>query len=458
MMGRAVRQATRRWLVALLAALAWLGGGTPAVAQAAPERVVVFTNVRVFDGKSTGLSDATTVTVRGNRIEQIDAAPADLPADTRVIDGAGRTLMPGLIDAHTHMLYTLPSQGNILSRDLGYLNVMATRAAHEMLLRGFTSVRDTGGPVFGLKQAIDEGTVSGPRIWPSGLSISQTGGHGDFRLPNEVASDAHGHAEMLGAVADSPAEVQQEVRRQLALGATQIKLMAGGGVASPFDPLDVTQYSPAELRAAVETAANWDTYVTVHAYTPAAIRQAVEAGVRSVEHGHLIDEPTAQLMAAKGTWIVLQAFFDDEDAVPFPPGSASRAKQREMITGTDNAYRLVKKHKLRLAWGSDTLFDPKLASRQGVQLAKLATWFTPAEVLRIATGQNAELLAMSGKRNPYPGRIGVVEAGALADLILVDGDPTRDLSLITTPETSFLVIMKDGQLVKDITGDGLPIR
>lgn len=454
MTSRIPQSTLRRLLAPLFAALVWLGGAMPALA----ESVTVFTNVRVFDGKATTLSPPTTVTVRGNSIAAIGEAPVDLPADARVIDGAGRTLMPGLIDAHTHMIYTLPSQSRILTRDLGYLNVVATRAAHEMLLRGFTSVRDTGGPVFGLKQAIDEGVVSGPRIWPSGLSISQTGGHGDFRMPNEVAADDHGHAEMLGAVADSPEEVQQEVRRQLALGATQIKLMAGGGVASPFDPLDVTQYSPAELRAAVEAAANWDTYVTVHAYTPGAIRQAVEAGVKSVEHGHLIDEPTAQLMAAKGTWIVLQAFFDDEDAVPFPAGSASRAKQLEMIKGTDNAYGLVKKHRLKLAWGSDTLFDPKLASRQGGQLAKLATWFTPGEVLRIATGQNAELLAMSGKRNPYPGRIGVVEAGALADLILVDGDPTRDLALITTPETSFLVIMKDGRIVKDITGNGLPVR
>ncbi len=454
MTSRIPQSTLRRLLAPLFAALVWLGGAMPALAGS----VTVFTNVRVFDGKATTLSPPTTVTVRGNSIAAIGEAPVDLPADARVIDGAGRTLMPGLIDAHTHMIYTLPSQSRILTRDLGYLNVVATRAAHEMLLRGFTSVRDTGGPVFGLKQAIDEGVVSGPRIWPSGLSISQTGGHGDFRMPNEVAADDHGHAEMLGAVADSPEEVQQEVRRQLALGATQIKLMAGGGVASPFDPLDVTQYSPAELRAAVEAAANWDTYVTVHAYTPGAIRQAVEAGVKSVEHGHLIDEPTAQLMAAKGTWIVLQAFFDDEDAVPFPAGSASRAKQLEMIKGTDNAYGLVKKHRLKLAWGSDTLFDPKLASRQGGQLAKLATWFTPGEVLRIATGQNAELLAMSGKRNPYPGRIGVVEAGALADLILVDGDPTRDLALITTPETSFLVIMKDGRIVKDITGNGLPVR
>lgn len=454
MTSRKPQRTLRRFLAPLIAALAWLGGASPALA----ESVTVFANVRVFDGKATTLSSPTTVTVRGNTIAAVGPTPADLPADARVIDDEGRTLMPGLIDAHTHMIYTLPSQSRILTRDLGYLNVVATRAAHEMLLRGFTSVRDTGGPVFGLKQAIDEGAVSGPRIWPSGLSISQTGGHGDFRMPNEVAADDHGHAEMLGAVADSADEVQQEVRRQLALGATQIKLMAGGGVASPFDPLDVTQYSPVELRAAVEAAANWDTYVTVHAYTPAAIRQAVEAGVKSVEHGHLIDEPTAQLMAANGTWIVLQAFFDDQDAVPFPPGSASRAKQLEMIKGTDSAYKLVKKHRLKLAWGSDTLFDPKLASRQGVQLAKLATWFTPGEVLRIATGQNAELLAMSGKRNPYPGRIGVVETGALADLILVDGDPTRDLALITTPESSFLVIMKNGRIVKDITGNGLQVR
>jgi imidazolonepropionase-like amidohydrolase len=420
-------------------------------AAAAPDpAVTLFQNVRIYDGKGSELSPPTSVKISGNLIQTIGpAAASDLPTNARIIDGGGRTLMPGLIDAHTHMLYTIVPQVSILTSDLGYLNVAATKAAHDMLMRGFTSVRDVGGSVFGLKKGIDTGLVPGPRIWPSGLSISQTGGHGDFRLPNEVAADSHSHAEMLGAVADSPAEVQAAVRQQLALGASQIKLMAGGGVSSPFDPLDVTQYSPAEMRIAVETAANWGTYVTVHAYTPAAIRQAVEAGVKSVEHGHLIDEPTAKLMAERRTWIILQPFLDDEDAVPFPPGSAARTKQLRMIEGTGNAYRLARKYGVRIGWGSDTLFDQRLATRQGAQLAKLKQWFSPAEIVRIATGDNAQLLALSGLRSPYAGRIGVVEEGALADLLLVDGDPTNQIDLIADPDRNFLVIMKDGAIYKN---------
>lgn len=444
---KAVRQ--RAALLFIIVIALGLGHAANAETTKPAEAVTVFTNVRVFDGKGSPLSAPTIVTVRGNVIERIGDAAANLPADARIIDGGGRTLMPGMIDVHTHLLYTVVPLSSILTSDLGYLNVAATKAAREMLMRGFTSVRDVGGPVFGLKRGIDSGLVSGPRIWPSGLSISQTGGHGDFRLPNEIAADAHSHAELLGAVADSAEEVQQTVRQQLALGASQIKLMAGGGVASSYDPLDVTQYSPDEMQAAVEAARNWGTYVTVHAYTPKAIRQAVEAGVKSVEHGHLIDEPTAKLMAEREAWIVLQAFFDDEDAVPFPPNSPNRSKQLVMIKGTDTAYTLVKRHGVRVAWGSDTLFDQRLATRQGAQLIKLSRWFTPSEVLKIVTGDNAQLLSMSGMRSPYAGRLGVVEAGALADLLLVDGDPTRDLSLIADPDRNFLVIMKDGVIYKN---------
>lgn len=447
------RVAAAAWLRAaalLLAGLALCMAALPAAAEASAPAAIVFVNVRVFDGNGNPLTRPTSVRVEGKVIVAIGPEAArDASQGVVVIDGGGRTLMPGLIDAHTHLLYTIVPQSAILTSDLGYLNVAATKAAHDMLMRGFTSVRDVGGPVFGLKRAIDNGLVPGPRIWPSGLSISQTGGHGDFRLPNELAADTHSHAEMLGAVADSPEAVQLAVRQQLALGASQIKLMAGGGVSSPYDPLDVTQYSPAEMRAAVETAANWGTYVTVHAYTPGAIRQAVEAGVKSVEHGHLIDDPTAKLMAERGTWIILQAFLDDEDAVPFPAGSSARTKQLQMIAGTDTAYRLARKHGVRIGWGSDTLFDQRLATRQGAQLAKLARWFSPTEVLTIATGGNAQLLGLSGLRSPYAGRIGAVEQGALADLLLVDGDPTRRLDLIADPDRNFLVIMKDGVIYKN---------
>lgn len=230
-------------------------------------------------------------------------------------------------------------------------------------------------------------------------------------------------------------------------GASQLKVMAGGGVASPSDPLDVTQYTEAELRAAVDAAEDWGTYVTVHAYTPRAVQRCVRAGVRCVEHGQLLDDATVALMAEQGVWWSLQAFLDDEDAIPM--SGPAREKQLEMSAGTDTAFALARKHGVQVAWGTDTLFSPDLAAKQGKQLAKLTRWLTPAEVLTMATATNAELLAMSGPRNPYPGPLGVVEEGAIADLILVDGDPLEDISLLARPHAAFVVITKDGVMVKD---------
>ena len=232
-------------------------------------------------------------------------------------------------------------------------------------------------------------------------------------------------------------------------GASHIKLMAGGGVASNYDPLDVAQFTEDEMRAAVQAAADWGTYVTVHAYTPVAIKKAIAAGVKCIDHGQLADEETVRLMQENGIWWSMQPFLDDEDAIPFPEGSPNRKKQLEMSSGTDNAYKLAKKYKIKLAWGTDTLFDAKLARRQGAQLSKMVRWFTPAEVLTMATRTNAELLALSGLRSPYPGKLGVVEEGALADLLLVNGDPIADINLLADPENNLLVIMKDGKIYKN---------
>jgi imidazolonepropionase-like amidohydrolase len=232
-------------------------------------------------------------------------------------------------------------------------------------------------------------------------------------------------------------------------GASQIKLMAGGGVASDFDPLDVTQYTEAELRAAVAAAENWGTYVTVHAYTPRAIRAAINSGVKCIEHGHLIDEATAQLIAENGIWWSIQPFIGDEFASRFAEGSANRAKALLVIKGTDTAYRLAKKYKIKTAWGSDIVFSPHLMKTHGEQLTKLLTWYTPAEILKMATADNAELLTLCGPRNPYPGKLGVVEEGALADLIVVDGDPLANLELVEDPDKNFVVIMKDGKIYKN---------
>jgi imidazolonepropionase-like amidohydrolase len=190
----------------------------------------------------------------------------------------------------------------------------------------------------------------------------------------------------------------------------------------------------------------------VHAYTPQAVQQAIRAGVRCMEHAQLADEETARIAAKAGVWWSMQPFLDDEDAIPFPAGSANRKKQLEMTSGTDAAYKLAKKHGIKLAWGTDTLFDPVLATKQGKQLAKMVRWYTPAEVLRMATSTNAELLALSGPRNPYPGRLGVVEEGALADLLLVDGDPIANIRLIEDPARNFVLIMKDGRLFKNLLG------
>jgi imidazolonepropionase-like amidohydrolase len=188
--------------------------------------------------------------------------------------------------------------------------------------------------------------------------------------------------------------------------------------------------------------------VTVHAYTPRAVRQAIEAGVRCIDHGQLLDDATARLMAEKGVWWSLQPFLDDGRS-PFPEGSANRLKQLEMFAGTDTAYGLAKKYRIKTAWGTDILFDAASAARQGGMLARMARWYTPAQVLKMATADNAELLALSGPRNPYPGRLGVVEEGALADLLLVDGDPIANLDLVADPDRNFRVIMKDGRIYKN---------
>jgi imidazolonepropionase-like amidohydrolase len=417
--------------------------------------ITLFQNVRIFDGKSSALSGPRNVLVRGNQIERIstDPIPTNRSATTVLIDGGGRTLMPGLIDMHWHTMLVRPTPAALLTGDIGHLNLVAGAEARDTLMRGFTTVRDMGGPAFGLKRAIDEGTVAGPRIFPSGAIITVTSGHGDFRQPFEVprtlgAPQSRGEQTGAAMIADSPDEVRVRVREQLMLGASQIKLTAGGGVASPSSPLDASTFTEAELRAAVEAAENWGTYVTVHAYTPASIRRAIAAGVKCIEHAHLMDEATAKLIAEKGIWLSTQAFAD-EMADAFPPGSLERAKALEVFAGTDRTFTLAKKYKIKTAFGTDVLFSQKLAQRQGELLAKLVRWYTPAETLVMATGTNAELLALSGKRNPYPGKLGVVEEGALADLLLVDGDPIANIKLIEDAEKNLLVIMKDGRIYKN---------
>lgn len=448
--GKALSAGGLAALLGAAAGAALAAPAAPAAAAATPESQTLFRNVRVFDGKGSSLSAPTSVLVTGRRIAALGPA-LPVPAGAQVIEGGGRTLMPGLIDAHAHIMLAELSEVQLLATEIGFVNIAASRTAETMLMQGFTSLRDLGGPSFGLKRAIDAGLVPGPRIWPSGAMISQTSGHGDFRLPGEVPAipGALSYADRLGvtAIADGVPLVQQRVREQLRAGASQIKLMAGGGVSSVFDPLDTTQYSAEELKAAVEAAADWGTYVAVHAYTPRAIRRAVEAGVKVIDHGQLADEDTVRLMAQRGVWWSLQPFLDDEFANP--KSGEARVKQLMVSTGTDRAYVLARQHGVRVAWGTDTLHSPAGVRRMNQQLAKMTRWFSPAEVLRMATGDNGALLALAGPRTPYPGRVGVIEPEAMADLLLVEGNPLQDITLIIDPKKNFRVIMKDGRIHKN---------
>jgi len=419
---------------------------------AVPSAATLFQDVRIFDGKSDALTVPSNVLVKRNVIERISTAPIAAEAGVTIIAGGGRTLMPGLIDNHWHTFLVRPTPAQAMG-DFAFNILAAGDEATDTLMRGFTTVRDVGGPVFGLKRAIDAGIVKGPRIYPSGAMITVTSGHGDFRQFSDLPRTLGGmltRMEQLGGsiIADSPDEVRVRVREQLMQGASQIKLTAGGGVSSPHSPLDVSTFTEAELRAAVEATDNWGTYVTAHAFIPVAIRRAIAAGVKCIEHGFLMDEATAGLIAEKGVWLSLQPL-PDELRQGFPVGSAERAKADEVWPGIARAYELAKKYRIKTAWGTDVLFSRALAQRQGAILASLVRWYTPAEALAMATGTNAELLALSGKRNPYPGKLGVVEEGALADLLIVEGNPLENINLIADPANNLKVIMKDGAIYKN---------
>lgn len=427
--------------------------------QPPPSSSVLFEKVRIFNGTSEQLSSPSNVLVVNHQIQKISTASIPVPSGASVtrINGDGRVLMPGLIDNHVHLFMAALSPEELLNPNtpIEKLNTTAEITATGMLMRGFTSVRDLAGPTFDLKKAIDAGKVVGPRVWPSGAMISQTSGHGDFRslaeLPRTPTTPlSRGEVLGAGAIADGVDEVLRATREQLMRGASQIKLAAGGGVSSNFDPLDVAQYTESELHAAVEAAAAWNTYVTVHAYTPIAIQTAIRAGVKCIDHAQLMDEETAQMMAEKGIWLSMQPFIET-GASSFPEGSPNRIKQKQMYQGTDVAYGLAKKYNLKTAWGTDQLWEAENLKKQGEMLTRMVRWYTPPEVLKMATSTNAELLALSGPRNPYPGKLGVVEEGALADLLLVNGNPLQNIKLIENPDQNFSVIMKDGKIYKNAT-------
>lgn len=414
---------------------------------------ILINDVVIFNGKEEKTVRGN-VLIKNNQIEKISSEPipTDPAEEVLVLEGKGRFLMPGLIDAHWHAYLCCNTMQDLLMSDPTYTHLMAGREAAATLQRGFTTIRDAGGPVFGLKRAIDAGLLPGPRIYPSGAMISQTSGHGDFRMIYDHFHAGCGceiaHIEQIGAsrIVDGVDAVTAATRENLRQGASQIKLMTGGGAASLYDPLDVTEFFEEEIRAAVRAAEDWGTYVMVHVYNPRGIARAIAAGVRSIEHGHLIDEPTMALLARSGVWLSMQAFALEDNTYPSP---VQQAKHIEITQGTDHTYNLAKKYGVKLAWGTDLLFNPANTKNQNHGIVKLQRWFTPFEILKMVTSDNARLLAMSGARNPYPGRLGVIEQGALADLLLLEANPLQQIELLENPAENFALIVKNGVVYKN---------
>lgn len=413
---------------------------------------ILIKNIEIFNGK-----DETTfvgnVLVENNLISKVSTDPIVLNEgdNAQVIDGTGKFLMPGLIDAHWHAYLSSNTMMDLLSADVSFTHLKAGKEAEATLMRGFTTIRDTGGPVFGLKRAIDSKIINGPRIYPSGSMISQTAGHADFSMVYENSLGCgccHPHTVEIGVaqVANGPDAVSIATRENLKLGASQIKLTTGGGAASLYDPLDVTEFFEEEIHAAVKAAEDWGTYVMVHVYNPKGIARAIKAGVKSIEHGHLIDEESMKVLVDNDVWLSMQAFMVEDNTYPSP---LQQAKHIQICNGTDHTYNLAKQYKAKLAWGTDLLFNPANTKNQNKGIVKLKKWFSNFEALKMVTHDNAQLLAMSGNRNPYPGQIGVIQEGAFADILIVNGSVLQNLDLVGNPEENFKVIIKDGVIYKN---------
>jgi imidazolonepropionase-like amidohydrolase len=415
---------------------------------------MIVRNVRVFDGVSDKTQDGVDVLIDGPHVVAVSSSPVAGDASDGVIeiDGKGRFLMPGLSDAHVHLMGNANTMVDFLQGPTGSLYGNTIAEAKRMLLRGFTTVRDMGGDTAPVKALVDKGVFEGPRIFPSQAMISQTSGHADFSFVYDVPEEFGGKPARteeihFTRIADGVPRVLAAVREQLRQGASQIKLTLGGGAASMYDPLNTLQYTPDEIRAAVQAATDYGTYVATHVYTPAGISRAIDAGVRSIEHGHLADEATIRHIGETETWLSMQPFAEDDHHYPDP---VRAGKNTEICHGTEQVYEWAKKYGVKTAWGTDLLLEPQSAARQSVMAARLGEFYTNVEALKMLTSGNAGLFELAGERNTYRGgKLGVIAEGAWADFLLVDGDPLADLSVIADPDANFALIVKNGQIVKN---------
>ncbi|SEA90878.1 metal-dependent hydrolase family protein [Rubrimonas cliftonensis] len=433
-----------------------VGGGAallPARAQAQASTQTLITNVRVFDGKSDALIEATSVLIEGNRIKAI-APNLDAPADAVRIDGGGRVLMPGLTDMHTHLVWNV-GPFELLGAHADYLGALTLLDAEATLMRGYTSIRDIGGGIQGVIQAIDEGRFPGPRIQSANAAITMTAGHGDFRNRNVPVRAFGGPTESelqrLGFVyhADGVPEMLSAARENMRQGANFLKIFVGGAVSGIYDPLDIAEYSPEEIAATAGEAERWNTYLAVHSYTDRSTRIALEQGAKSIEHGNLMSEATMELLVEKGAWLSTQtALFMSE--LPDGFSDAQKDRQKKAAEGLDNMMTLAKQYGAKIALSSDMVGSLETKAEQLKEFTWRTQWFSNLEILKQTTSQNAQLWAMSGPRNPYGDTpIGVIEPEAYADLLIMEGNPLEDTSVLTRPEANLNVIMKDGKIYKN---------
>ncbi len=435
--------------------LLFTGAMLPGQASAAEKEKVsqiVIQNVNIFDGGHEKLAKGMSVLVEGNKIKTI-ARSIKAPEGATVIDGGGHTLMPGLIDAHVHLYWNVPLS-LMFTASQDYLYALTIKEGEATLMRGYTTVRDISGSVFGVKRAFDEGVFPGPRIYASGPGIGMTAGHVDFRHntvpPRILGGPAWGDTEFSGMaiIADGVPEVLAAARLSMRKGAHFLKSYTSGAVSGLYDPLDISEYSFDEIKALADEAKRWNTYLAVHSYTDDGVQRSLEAGAMSIEHATIITEPTVKMLVEKGAYLSTQTgVYLQEPAADW--NEDQKTKQLMAQKGLDNLMKLAKKYKAKIAIGTDLVGVASEKYKQAYELTNRLKWFTPFEILNQVTVNNAELMSWSGPRNPYPGRLGVIEEGAYADILLVNGNPLEKLELFNNPEENLALIMKDGKIFKN---------
>jgi len=421
--------------------------------EAKAEKQILIKNVSIFNGNSGKLIPGKDVVIEGNKIKSIVPSGGNESNFDEVIDGKGGYLSPGIIDCHAHAVMG-GDENTFINGDQNYVQLFAAMEMEDMLLRGVTTIRDAGGNTFALKKAIDDGIVDGPRIYPSGAILSQYSGHVDFRTPNPTdlpkewggqisSGEKNGHA----MLANGPDQVMTAVRQQLFLGATQIKLAVGGGVSSFTDPLYVNEYTTAEIKAAVDAAADYGTYVMTHVFNEVGVKRAIEAGVKTIEHGHLMTEEDAKLMAEKGVILSTQCQVLAQVAEIYKD-PIRKGKLDEAMTGMDNMFKLAKKYNIKVVYGTDLLFSYEGRKTQLKDLTLRKQWYNSSEIMIQATGTGGEVVGLCGKRNPY-GKLGVIEEGAMADILIYSKNPLEDVSIVEDYENNLKLIIKDGKTYKN---------